>query len=137
MIASLALAVTLRAPWLSRDNHVGLFGIDVPLARLPNGNFYLPGTLLTGRLAEAFDHLAKVDCKFEYTASAFLPRNGKSDLDAEGREPRRRLFISDLVLHGSGEGDGPRTRIAIDSVSGTVADGAMQVIGQAGSSLFA
>ena len=128
MIASLALTLTLRAPWLSRDNHVGLFGIDAPLARLPGGQFYLPGTLLVGRLAEAFDHLAQVDSKYGCAAATFLPRNGMADLDAQGREARRRLFISDLVLQGGAAGDGLRTRIAIDPASGTVADGAMQVI---------
>jgi hypothetical protein len=128
MIASHQLTITLRAPWLSRDNHVGLFGIDAPLARLPDGRHYLPGTLLVGRLAEAFDHLGEVDERFREAASLFFPRNGLGADVASGRESRRRLFISDLVLKGKAPDDGLRTRIAIDSATGRVLDGALQVI---------
>ncbi len=57
MIHRRSLTITLSAPYLTRGNLIGLFGIDAPLARTTDNKLYLPGTLVIGKLAEAFRHL--------------------------------------------------------------------------------
>lgn len=142
MIASYTLALTVRAPILSRSNAIGLFGIDAPIARLPDGRPYLPGTLVIGRLAEALRHLGEMQKAAGVTPTChedlrrfFGWTGGDKDGDAErGRERRRRIFSGDLVADDSGAVDDEtlinsvRTRVAIDDAAGTVLEGAIQAI---------
>jgi len=133
MILRRKLTITLDSPYLTRGNRVGVFGIDAPLARNAAGTLYLPGTLVVGRLAEAFRQLGEAGV----VASAY-----RSDLDTlfahvsagndatnSGRTPRRRLFVGDLLLkENKHETSGTRSRVALNPVSGVVTEGALQVI---------
>jgi CRISPR-associated protein (Cas_Cmr3) len=128
MIRAFQLCITLRAPWLTKDNQVGLFGVDAPLARLPDDRFYFPGTLIVGKLKEAVRELAPLDNSMEEIRAAFFSGNDKTPENALGWEARRRILIGDLILEQNAHRDGLRTRIAIDASRNTASDGALQVI---------
>ena len=152
MIRTIPLTITLRAPYTVRGNLVGHFGIDAPLFRTASGKLAIPGTLVIGKLAEAFRHIAelggdtaaayKSDCEALFAAgSQKVKTNSDSDpkraddeknADAltDGREARRKVTASDFVCEEVGDAE-VRTRIAIDNLSGTVAEGMLQVLEQA------
>ncbi len=48
------LKLTLKAPYLVHGNEPGRFGLDATLMRDHNGNLILPGTLIAGRLRDAW-----------------------------------------------------------------------------------
>lgn len=140
------LTITLRAPYTVRGNLVGHFGIDAPLFRTAAGQLAIPGTLVIGKLAEAFKHIAAMggdaasgyleDLDRLFAITSQRPKRTESDTlgdeTTHGREARRRIGASDFVLATAPkEKPGVRTRIALDAVTQTVADGMLQVLEQA------
>jgi hypothetical protein len=135
------LAITVRAPYAVRGNLVGHFGIDTPLFRNAAGHLAIPGTLVIGKLAEAFHHIATTggDAASSYRAdlqhlfATSSQRQKKEEHETtHGREPRRLITASDFILAvGVDDEGGVRTRIALDGVTQTVADGMLQVLEQA------
>lgn len=132
MILNLNLDLEIVAPWLTRNSGMGRFGVDVPLAMNPEGKYYIPGSLLIGRLSEAFAHLAEAEESYASALNTyFATASAGTDADSTGREPRRRIFASDLVLQDDIDAQAAqrqRTRIAIDNSAGRALDGALQVI---------
>lgn len=131
MILRRRIVLTFIAPILTRATAAGGFGIDAPLARLPNGKFYLPGTLVLGRIAEALRHLAQAQeaaCQPATCGDVLAEFFGDNGDEARGRDKRRRIFVGDCVTSEEGDPSNLRTRIALDSVSGAVQEGALQTI---------
>lgn len=143
MITRLPVTITIAAPYATRAHVTGGFGIDLPLARDARNRLILPGSHVLGKLVEATRELHellpgpegdgyKADLESLHAASSQTPdaeRNTGTD-KTTGREARRNLGASDFVLERKGDRDVPRTRIARDNVTGTVAEGMMQVIEQ-------
>jgi hypothetical protein len=135
MIHRRTIRLTIKGPILTRSNTVGSFGIDAPFARTPDNRFYIPGTLVIGRLAEAFRQFHAAchpdgDHSFGHALTQFFG-GGNDTLPGDentGRANRRRLFIGDLKTEHRGSEGGTRTRIAIDGATGSVAQGMLQVI---------
>lgn len=144
MITRLPVTITITAPYATRAHTTGDFGIDLPLARDHRKRLILPGSHVLGKLVEATRELSELlpgaegngyreDLETLHAASSQTSdADRKAGADrTTGREARRNLGASDFVLAKSAEdGSGARTRIARDNVTGTVAEGMMQVIEQ-------
>jgi hypothetical protein len=136
MIERRKITITLKGPYLTRSNSIGAFGVDAPVARLPDGTPYLPGTLILGRISEAFRQLAEIEVDAGETGFVndlieFLatdPELGKLGDVTKGRDNRRRVWFSDFVAQDEAKRQGTRTRIAINDATGSVLTGALQVI---------
>ena len=138
------LALTLRAPWLVHGNDPGSHGLDAVQLRGPDGWRVLPGTLLAGRIREAWRDLGT---KFglqdaPQDVAWFGPLdNADKDEDASaspnsanlrGRRPvRTRVHVDDLVeCPSSAKHAGIATRVMIHADSGAGSDGMLLAVEQ-------
>jgi len=126
---NLAVTLKLEGPVLTQASAVGQFGVDAPIARTSKGLPYLPGTLLKGRLLEAWEELQEAaGFAFEPDFSGWLGEKSGNPENGGGVEPRRgRLVFGDLVHDRNVEG-GRRYRIEIDPKRGAAREGAYQII---------
>jgi hypothetical protein len=126
MIGHHRISFAVEGPVLSRSTSIGAFGVDAPAARLsgPSGTLYLPGTLVLGRIRDAFRTLAQADDRYGAALALWF---GARDNAEAGPPHRRRLFISDLTFQSPGA-DATRPRVAIDPLSGSVLEGAIQTV---------
>ncbi len=126
---TLKILLRLEGPVLTKSSAVGEFGVDAPLARTSQRVPYLPGTLVKGRLLDAWKDL------HEAAGNAFAPEFddwlGKLSGNPEnwsGVDPRRaRLVFSDFEHDRNVEG-GRRYRIQIDRQRGAAREGAYQIM---------
>lgn len=128
------LAVTLAAPYLVHGNDPGRFGLHATLLTDPQGRPVLPGSLLAGRIAEAWTahgaELGGADADRWFGRPGFGPQDGAQ---------RARLLTADLALT-TVEGQpfdpaAPRhdldaARVRIDADTGSVAAGALLQVEQ-------
>lgn len=126
---TLTICLTLRGPILSHSTSIGAIGIDAPMARDRSGAYYLPFSLVRGRLRQSWSELN------EATDDNFPSLKEIDDLlgpppgETLGREPQRgRLHFLDFRHGGAVNDPGLLHRIRIDTDRGAVAKGAMQVI---------
>ena len=153
-VSTCDVSVTLEAPFLTRTTEIGGFGVDTPLLVDGEGTPYIPGSHVLGKVRHALKHLAMLldedprGVLFATPWSDFEEAWLGGDGDREGDTPdlvgthRGRVFFSDLKLVKSDVApdrqvdEKPkvetsswlRTRIAIDPLSGTALDGALQVL---------
>jgi len=102
-IASWTITLQIQAPFLTKSSAPGDYGIDAVVARRADRQPYIPGTLVTGKLLEAWKQLGTV--KDRCGRILFAPETeswlGKwlGDDAASGFEPRRkRLTFTDFVF---------------------------------------
>jgi hypothetical protein len=124
MITRRRVTLELLGPVLTRSTAIGAFGLDAPAARLPDGTLYIPGSLVIGRLRDAFRGFAKIDQRY---ANALDTWFGQDEDKETGLPRRRRVFIGDLKFVTLGR-DATRPRVAIDPISESVLEGALQVL---------
>ncbi|HQY08668.1 MAG TPA: hypothetical protein PK797_08145 [Burkholderiaceae bacterium] len=128
------LAVTLAAPYLVHGNDPGRFGLHATLLTDPQGRPVLPGSLLAGRIAEAWTaHGAELGGA---DADRWFGRPG---FGAQDGAQRARLLSADLRLT-TVEGqpfdpaapchDLDAARVRIDADTGSVAAGALLQVEQ-------
>ena len=131
------IRIRVKAPYTVRGNLVGHFGVDAPLFRTAGGKLAIPGTLVIGKLAEAYRQIAGMlqDADETYAGDLELlfasSSHGEAGDEGDGRQSRRRLTAGDFVLLDDGSASLVRTRIARDAVTQTVSDGMLQVLEQA------
>ncbi len=128
---AIEIEITLEAPYLIHGNDPGRYGLDATLLTDHRGRPILPGTLVAGRIVEAWcslsGHLGNADA-----ATWF----GKKGVVGQGGS-RARLLVENLVLsqvdgksvNGKPQGD-ELTRIRQDEDTGAVAPGALLIIEQ-------
>jgi hypothetical protein len=142
---TLQIRITLSGPILTRSTAMGSLGVDAPMARLfgrPEGAFYLPSSLVQGRLSHSWKELHTLfpdhgfdkalgellgqgtDDAGEVATSNFLPQRGKlaftdfvHDTQKVGPEEQERLDHPTLGY-----------RIRMDPERGAVDHGAIQVM---------
>ncbi len=127
---TLKIRLELRGPILSHATAIGAFGIDAPMARDSQDRYYLPYSLVRGRLRQSWQEL------HEATGGVFDPqiddRLGPAPPASGGtqnRLPQRgRLRFSDFQHDGNGIIPNLMHRIRIDGKRGAVAQGAIQVM---------
>lgn len=118
----LDVTLTVRGPVLTRSTAFGGYGVDAPVARGRHGRPILPGSLVKGKLREAWEELAAAEALavpvddwlgHRNEEASWLPERGRtriSDFEAAGGERRRRY------------------RIQLDPETGAVAQQALQVV---------
>lgn len=130
-ITQLKISLTVRGPFLTQTSTPLDYGIDTALARNKDKTPYLPGTLLTGKLREAW--LELIDLGVEQCQPDIISWLGeKSDPSQDTLEstvlPKpKRLYINDLVLTQTEEKKEVNYRIRLDSKRGSVEKGAYLV----------
>jgi len=119
--ATVTLRLTLKGPILTQSSSPWTWGIDLVAARNTDNRFYLPGTLLAGKLNQAWQELqsaVKGEHWFKPDVEKWLGERH------ENKFPKtKQLFFSDLV-YGKKEQITPTTllnRIQIDRERGAVA----------------
>lgn len=135
------LRIVLRAPFTVRGNATGNFGVDAPLFRTAGGAIAIPGSLIIGKLAEAFRHIAEAggaagqayrDDLIKILAEGSKRETVGEHEKTDGREARRLISASDFIWKDEAlSTNSIRTRIAMDGVTQTVSDGMLQVLEQA------
>ncbi len=134
-ITQLKISLTVRGPFLTQSSAPLDYGIDAALARNKDNTPYLPGTLLTGKLREAWLELAELgDKKCQPNITGWL--GDKSDpshdpllgsLENSVLPKPKRLYINDLLLTDTTEKKEVNYRIRLDSKRGSVEKGAYLV----------
>lgn len=136
----LSVKIRVRAPFVTRSNSTGGFGVDAPLAKSSQGKPYIPGTLVLGKIAEAYRQLSQAFGDRGAAENSFgndlklLLAGDSQDVDggiSTGREARRRILCGDFVLTSQEKRRvGTRCRIAMEPVTGTVSESMLQIIEQ-------
>lgn len=133
--------IKVRGPVLTQATSAGGLGIDAPAARLNHGPHrgapYLPGTLIKGRLRDAWSELSDVDPRFK---AAVQLLGDVSDKPHQGANPgvplntnhpyRGGLVFSDFACttYDSATRSGTTYRVRIDEQRGAADEGALQLI---------
>jgi len=128
---SLTVVLKLRGPILTQSSSVAGYGVDAPFARSPDGRCYLPGSLVKGRLREAWNELHEAaPCLFGPRFTEWLgEESGSRRVGTKPYEPvRGRLHFSDFIDTSGSTARRTQFRIRIDEERGSVAKGAYLVI---------
>lgn len=125
-IAMLKISLTVRGPFLTQSSVPMEYGIDTALARNKDNLLYVPGTLLTGKLREAWLELGDLDTEtFQPHICEWL---GEESLGGTVLPQPKRLYINDLVLIDTEEKPNDvNYRIRLDPKLGSVKKGAYLV----------
>ncbi|MBK9316277.1 MAG: hypothetical protein IPM55_18845 [Acidobacteria bacterium] len=127
---TLKVALRLEGPVLTHSTAAGEYGIDSPMARNKDEKYYLPGTLVKGKLREAMEELHEKasDLFSPDIADLFGDQTGNEQNARPTVSPRRsRLIFEDFLGETSSESDN-LTRIKIDNQLGSVKKGMLQVM---------
>jgi len=130
-IALLKISLTIRGPFLTQSSAPLDYGIDAAIARNQDNIPYVPGTLLIGKLREAWLELTDLGVEqFKPNIIGWL--GDKSDPSQDTLESTvlpqpKRLYINDLVLNNTAEKTDVHYRIRLDSKRGSVEKGAYLV----------
>lgn len=132
ILAHCELTITLRGPVITKATALGGFGIDAAMAQSA-GSYYLPGTLIKGRLREAWQELSAADpAGCAWPADDWLGKQkGNREQTADGFEAQRaRIYFGDLKdsVMVQARNAGARYRIRLDADRGSVESGALLVI---------
>jgi hypothetical protein len=123
----LSVVLTLAGPVLSRATAAGEWGVDAPMARDRDGRALLPGTLVKGRLREAWTALSVVDGNpLGLDTVRIADWLGIENADGAWEPSRGRLYLSDFTAEGSRSG--LRHRVQIDEGLGAVRQQAFQTV---------
>lgn len=130
---NLKITLTLQGPILTQSSSPGEYGLDAAMARKADGKPYLPGTLILGRLRQAWQELS------EATQGAFISTTEINILFGSGSggnrqnpshsvQPLRKVMqATDFVASTVGNKN-KLFRIRMDKARGSVETGAYLVI---------
>lgn len=119
------VTLSLAGPIITGSTAAGDFGVDLPFAQDNDGQCYLPGTQVKGRLREAIQMLSQFVGLSSDDLNDWFGQ--KSQEDKDNQPERGRLIFGDFVSRHL-RLDAVRTRIRIDPARGAVEEGAYQVI---------
>jgi len=129
----------LKGPVLTKSSGPGGYGLDSPFARDSQDRFYIPGTLVKGRMRHAFAELREA-VEYEPNADMLMPKaenwfgppnergdGNRKNPDGSFERHNTRIFFSDFVLDGACESQW-RRRIANDDNRHAADEQMMQVL---------
>ena len=133
--------LTLIAPFQTKATSSGEYGVDTPCARDHNGNLYIPGTLIKGKVREAWTWLESwglaapgVPSKSEIqdwfgqgTADAARPVDTAAH-QTFTPSPGRVRFNDFTLTSAEAKSQRLRTRISIHPTKGCAEEGMLQVL---------
>jgi hypothetical protein len=126
---ALSVTLTLEGPILTKSSTPGRYGADALMAINSNGKYYIPGTLVKGKLRDALNDLRDAtggtffSCPDELLGGLSENKLGTTTVDPD----RSQLRISDFVHEGSPEIK-VLNRIRIDETRQAVVSGAIQMV---------
>jgi len=126
---TLSVTLKFKGPILTHSTAAGAPGIDSAMAQNLAKEYYLPGTLVKGRLRQAWEELMAPGSAFAPRIDEWLGKKAGNTEDPEAAvDPSRgKLFFDDFI--DASERDAERIyRIRIDDERGAVSKGAYQVI---------
>lgn len=127
-IISYAVTIKVEGPVLSACSKISNFGVDTPVLRNHEGKAILPSSLIKGKLLHALEELKDYLPDINFKKEFFGEGTGSRQEERKAWEPQRgKIFFSDFVLEEQNKTKN-YTRIAIDEKTGTVKEGALQVI---------
>ena len=118
----LHISLTLRGPLLTQSSNPGQLGVDAVVARNYKDQFYIPGTLISGKIRQSLEELQNAVCA-EKQPQWFPPElDDWLGVASENDFARtKRLFFTDFVLDArTTQFDKIRHRIKIDDERGSV-----------------
>lgn len=125
---ALNVSLTLIGPVLTQTSSAPAYGVDAPMAKSRDGRYYLPGTLVKGRLRQAWEELHDI---LEITNNDIEKhlgsKSGNRQDGAAVASGRGAMQFSDF-LTPSGTANRNQYRIRMDEARGAVATGAYLVI---------
>jgi hypothetical protein len=136
---TLTVTLTLQGPILTQSTAPGSSQVSSPFARNHQGHYYIPGSLIKGRLREAWTELESVVGDFLHSRCGLTKdqllgeASGNPQNEGASTEPKRsRLFFENFedwtkVPRGPIE-EQVLYRIQLDEARGSVVKGAYQVI---------
>ncbi|MEK6320453.1 MAG: RAMP superfamily CRISPR-associated protein [Acidobacteriota bacterium] len=129
---TLTVTLTLNGPILTQSTAAGAYGIDSPVARNADKKCYLAGTLVKGRLRQAWEELLPaLGPGFDQKMNDWLgQKTGNAEPDGKDKPiapSRGRLHFEDFVDDVERR-SGTLYRISLDDQLGAVRKGAYQVI---------
>jgi hypothetical protein len=126
------ITLTVQAPFMTQSSAPGPYGLDCVLARNKDGKMYIPGTLVTGHLREAWEELRDAlgddDTDEVPTAPDVNALLGDELTEGEYAPKTKDLFFSDFLLCGVAPSPGRRHRIEIDQQRGAVGKGQLMAL---------
>ncbi len=129
MRRNLNIVLRIEGPVLTRATAVARVGLDAPFLRNADGNLCIPGTLVKGRLRDAWRELEPCWPGAPPEADLLLGRDPYGDDPIAARPDRQigRLEFSDWTAAPLVD-DGVHHRIKIDTERGAASEGALQSI---------
>lgn len=125
---ALQIDLILQGPVLTHSTAVGASGISSPFARNSNNDHYLPGTLIKGRLRQAWMELhSAAGAAFQIDTVGLLGESS-DHLNSASYDPIRGALYFDDLTNKSDHSDDVRYRIGIDAERGAVKKGFYQVL---------
>jgi hypothetical protein len=127
---TLTVDLTLQGPILTHSTAIGASGISSPFAINADRHHYLPGTLIKGKLRQAWEELhVAVGVAFAPNTQQLLgDQSGDSQNDMTSVDPIRGLIHFEDFVDCSSRTVDIRYRICMDEERGSVSKGAYQVI---------
>lgn len=130
----MVVTLVLRGPTLTKATAMGRVGVDASMATNAEGKWCLPGTLVKGKLREAWKELVALSRgTFAPAIEELLgpdPPRGDTDLTGAGRPRNARgtMRLDDFVCQSGGVPDRRRYRVRMDGETGAVDRGMYLVI---------
>ena len=131
----LNMELEISGPFLTQSSAPGVWGLDACLARDAGGVPYLPGTLVAGKLRQAWEELnsmleeegSRADCVPDRAAIGDLLGDSAG---GKGLEPAvKQLLIGDFpMISKGGEGSEARYRVRMDEARGAVQEQALMML---------
>ncbi len=116
----LPFSIKLFGPLLTQSSEPGDFGLDIVVAKNSAGVPYIPGTLITGKLDQAWQEInAATDDTDSFTPDIQRLLGKKSQ---NGQPFRKQLFFSDITLTGSLTDDFIHNRVTIENERGAASN---------------
>ncbi|MBI5328187.1 MAG: hypothetical protein HZB80_07840 [Deltaproteobacteria bacterium] len=137
---TLTVTLTLEGPILTKSTSMGGYGLDAVMAKNHNGEYYLPGTLVKGRLLQAWQELhdvvgsdyktlLDVDKQLDDFANLWLGKKSGSRKDRGAVDSyRTKIHFTDFIYAPEAKAGSTLHRIHIDKDRGSVIKGALLVM---------
>jgi len=139
--SELSVELELEGPVLTRSTSPGAIGIDAPFAKDANGHFYFPGTLIKGKLRQAWEVLRehasgripnarRIEELLGRRTANYEFENGPATPESEAAylPERGRTTFTDFTAPREAGSTALRYRISIDPIQQAAQDGMLQVL---------
>jgi hypothetical protein len=128
------IELTLAGPFITKSTAPGEYGIDAVVARNADGEVYIAGSHIVGKLRESWEDLE--NALGNTTNNLLIPDQNKIkellgkivDRNGDMSPGTKRLYFSDFLLDSRHEDMNPRYRIRLDEKRGAVQEGAQMLI---------